>query len=141
VLGLVLAAASAHGDADVTKITPENIGQQPLAFHVDAQDLGQGSVEFEIVVGSGQDSIWANHAGQLLAGYASVKKRSEKELVPLRPKLWCNLREFPEQGILRYRFSLPVDWLADVRFEFHNCRAVYTLDIYEFPLRLFMPRQ
>jgi len=77
--------------------------------------------------------------GQLLAGYSSVRKRSEKEFSP--PKMWCRLQEFPEEGFLRYRFALPVEWLADVRFEFHNCRAVYTLDVYEFPLKLFMPRQ
>ena len=138
-LALVLAATSAYCDADVTSITPDNISQQPLVFRVESRALGQGSVEFEIVVGSGRDSIWANRGGQLLAGYSSVRKRSEKEFSP--PKMWCRLQEFPEEGFLRYRFALPVEWLADVRFEFHNCRAVYTLDVYEFPLKLFMPRQ
>lgn len=140
-LGLVLAAASAYCDADVTNVTPDNISQQPLAFRVEARALDQGSVEFEIIVGSGRDSIWADHSGQLLSGYSSVKKRSERELVTLPPKMWCSLREFQERGSVRYRFAFPVEWLADVRFEFHNCRVVPSLDIYEFPLRLFIPRR
>lgn len=138
---LMLAPWSAFADANITNVTPSNITSQPLRFRVEADPIGQEGVQFDVFVGAGSDSITARAVGQLEIGESTLRQTSPNRFVTEPPKMWCNLGPQLTQGMLRYSFRIPREWLGEARFQFQNHQVPQSMDLYRLPLKAFAPKQ
>jgi hypothetical protein len=135
-LGVV--AGQVLADSIVTNVTTSNIGVQPLHFTVHSQRVGDGLLQFVIVVAGAQDSVSPIRSGTLSIWEGTVTPCDHTGQRPNHPVVLasCAVHEQTHGGELQYTFLLHPKLVAQATFMFCNSEphGMPSFDGYDFVL-------
>ena len=140
----VCIAPTGGADSQLTEVTRESIGTQPLSLRVETEAYDDDTIAFDVFVAASRDAISPHREGRLEIARQDLPKTVKGQMPTFpRPMIWCNFQEVEKDGVLQYSFGVHREMLLKASFEFRNYDAggMPSMDVYVFRLSEFAAKE